>query len=661
MRRSKRFMLVLLLMATLLAFGTVVKADQIATAVGQTPSEADRATVQIGGFGSNNVTITAYEIVKATYYAASDTQTGFKGYVVVGDESRDFVVENGTDSDGNPKYEANYPTSDEISLLAKDVSGFRSFTSWTLTKGSDGKYTATCSLPAGEFLVVAEDTTGVTVFNPMLVSVYYIDNGEKIAVDPITVNDNWGGGLAVTNAYAKSTTQNPEKKIADDDIAAQNSGEHGTDKAIGDTVKFTLDQMTIPSYSAQYFTNMTTETIQNSDGTTTTKKVLEEKTSETAVVFKIEDQMDPGITLKAPIEIKVGGSVFATISEADLHSASKEEANYTYKYQAASGTEGERFEVTLKKAYLKTLANKSADARAVEVNFEGQINENATTNFNPNRNTMTVKYTNKPTTNSDNDETNKIKEVSDTVYVYTFEIDGKIAGKGTGVRCNQTTHELIKINERGEVIDEKKYTENGQTEEYEVPQAVQGAVFSLTKTDNPGKDTVYYAVTDKNGFFVSFDQYKANGGPRDSFGSGSNLIQGTAIKGFRQMDVGTYKLKEIIAPEGFTIDATEHPVVITASYYPEDTETAKNGQLKEYSITIDGEQNSTYNATYDAGIVEKVVSLDEGDVKTTYIKNTRIPVLPSTGGIGTYIFTIAGVAILGVAVVLVLKGRRKES
>ena len=127
------------------------------------------------------------------------------------------------------------------------------------------------------------------------------------------------------------------------------------------------------------------------------------------------------------------------------------------------------------------------------------------------------------------------------------------------------------------------------------------------------------------------------------------------------MDVGTYKLKEIIAPEGFTIDATEHPVVITASYYPEDTETAKKGQLKEYSITIDGEQNSTYNATYDAGIVEKVVSLDEGDVKTTYIKNTRIPVLPSTGGIGTYIFTIAGVAILGVAVVLVLKGRRKES
>ena len=74
MRRSKRFTLVLLLMATLLAFGTVVKADQIATAVGQTPSEADRATVQIGGFGSNNVTITAYEIVKATYYAASDTQ-----------------------------------------------------------------------------------------------------------------------------------------------------------------------------------------------------------------------------------------------------------------------------------------------------------------------------------------------------------------------------------------------------------------------------------------------------------------------------------------------------------------------------------------------------------------------------------------------------------
>ena len=666
MKKLRQLALILLVTAMLLSLGTTALAETVKTDLpaGQIPSKNDTATVQIGGFEDDQVTITAYEIVKATYYTEQDKQSGFSGYVIVGDEKRDFVVENGTDADGNPQYKATYPTSDEISLLAKDVSAFRSWGAdkWTLTKGNDDKYTATCDLPAGEFLVVAEDKDGTTVYNPILVSVYYTDNGSKIAVDPITVNDSWNGGLAVTNAYVKSTTPSPEKKIADADVVNKNSGEHGNDTAIGQNVSFQMDGIVIPSYSIQYFTDEKVTSTTDGEGNTTTTKTLEEKTSETAVTFKIKDEMDRGLTLGGgkDLVVTIGGQTFATIAEADLHT-DKDDTNYTYKYTAATSTKGESFEITLKKAYLKSLADKGADARAVVVTYGATVNENATTNYDPIHNTMTVTYTNKPTTTSDNEESGKTKEITDTTYHYTFEIDGNIAGKGTGVIYERITHELIKINERGEVQDEKKFVENGKTEEYEVPQSVQGAVFSLTKTDDPGKGTVYYAVTDKNGYFVSYTQYKAMGGPRTSFGSEENTIAGTIIKGFRQMDVGTYTLKEIIAPDGFSLDSTEHTVVITASYYPEDTETAKKGQLKEYSITIDGQNSSTYTATYDRGVVETVEKLEDGGVKTTYIKNTRIPLLPSTGGIGTYAFTVVGVAILGVAATMVLKGRRKEN
>ncbi len=42
------------------------------------------------------------------------------------------------------------------------------------------------------------------------------------------------------------------------------------------------------------------------------------------------------------------------------------------------------------------------------------------------------------------------------------------------------------------------------------------------------------------------------------------------IGGFRQLDAGEYTMKEVVAPEGFTIDTTEYAVKITAAYYDED-------------------------------------------------------------------------------------------
>ena len=631
--------------------------DQVTTALDPEaiPSSDDTATVFIRGFEDQNVTITAYQIVQANYYEDADPQSGFAGYEICFDDHKNLdpftVVSGEQTADGNPIYVASYPTSAQINLLAGhtgDLSTSQSITNFTQEGDT---YTASADLPVGAWMIIAEDTDGNYVYNPMVVSAYYIDNGTKIAINKIDIDGSWDWAdhdvaLATTNAYVKSTKPNPSKKITDDDIDTKDSAEHGNDTAIGKTVSFEIDA-TIPSYSEEYYSYTTT---------VGGKQVLEEKTCENAVIFWVSDTLDKGLTLdRDSITVEVNDEVL-------------DPSNYELTYTPASATPGtaQTFKIALTKNYLKTLAGKPATERDIVVTYEATVNEYATTNFEPNKNTMKVTYNNKPDTGSGNTENPNKTEEEDITYHYTFEIDGKIAGTGQGVRYDKTTHELIKIDETGEPIDEDTFVEE-TSEEYPVPQAVKGAVFKLTGTSGDGSGAVFYAITDENGYFVAAPAGDAT--KEYTLADGTTTITGADIKGFKQMDVGTYELKEVKAPEGFSLDSSAHTVEITAEYYNEDQYTgegaereltAHKGELKSYTIEIDGTQTSTYEATYDAGVVEEVENLTEGNVETTYIKNTRIPALPSTGGMGAYLFTIIGVAVMAVVAGSYFRSRAKK-
>lgn len=107
---------------------------------------------------------------------------------------------------------------------------------------------------------------------------------------------------------------------------------------------------------------------------------------------------------------------------------------------------------------------------------------------------------------------------------------------------------------------------------------------------------------------------------------------GKAYIHFEGLDAGTYKLKETEAPSGYSVNDTVYTVVITAEYN-------EDGTLKDGFpvITIDGE------------------------VTTVEVQNTKLSSLPSTGGIGTTIFTVGGCAIMIAAAGLFFASRRKES
>ena len=106
---------------------------------------------------------------------------------------------------------------------------------------------------------------------------------------------------------------------------------------------------------------------------------------------------------------------------------------------------------------------------------------------------------------------------------------------------------------------------------------------------------------------------------------------------FNGLDVGTYRLEEVKAPKNYTL-------------------------LKdkiEFTIT---DANPGPDGVIDVNSSEKVtINEDNKGQLTTTITNNKGFNLPSTGGMGTYIFTIGGLVVMAGAVLLLVSSKKKRA
>lgn len=121
---------------------------------------------------------------------------------------------------------------------------------------------------------------------------------------------------------------------------------------------------------------------------------------------------------------------------------------------------------------------------------------------------------------------------------------------------------------------------------------------------------------------------------------------------FGDVDAGTYILKETKAPAGYSLSNEEYTVKVTPFYG-----TGKN--LMNYTVEIRDSANRQVGLTTYQLIGGGVAIQHASDLKPN-IPNTELASLPSTGGIGTTIFTIGGCAIMIAAAALYFVNRRKS-
>lgn len=206
---------------------------------------------------------------------------------------------------------------------------------------------------------------------------------------------------------------------------------------------------------------------------------------------------------------------------------------------------------------------------------------------------------------------------------YTFGIDTAFSGSEI---TQDKTGEFIKIDDKGSVSYTEKPGEVVVTE----GKVLSGAIFELH-------------IGTPNGTLFS-----------DSDGKTQFTTDSTGRLEIVGLDSDVdYYLVEVHAPTGYTINTTPVKVRINANF------DEITGNLTGYRVVFgDGESSVTtnYNYSYEEG----TTTVAENVGNPFGFKNTELASLPSTGGIGTTIFTIGGCVIMIAAAALFFVNRRKS-
>ena len=329
--------------------------------------------------------------------------------------------------------------------------------------------------------------------------------------------------------------------------------------------------------------------------------------------YEISDKLPAGLTLG---NVTVNGVKNETSStstplpggENDAYVLTKADSTATPGTKATRPTGGQNANVTFN---LEFDYDKIKDYDKIEVTYTATVNADIKvigqdSNTNGNINTAYLDYNNKPYESVAEGDSATWETVEATATVYTYG---------------------VKVEKR----DEKD-------------QPLSGATFALT-TDE--EETIPFVQT-ANGTYRKATQAEIGAASSNattelvvSTTQGNDLGKLT-ISG---LDVGTYYLTETKAPGGYVKLSTPVEIVVNDSKKSVTDSTFEDGANGKTDTTADN--NTT--------------EVNDGYVSTK-ITNTKGFTLPTTGGMGTVLFTAGGVLLMGAGlVVLVLFLRRRTS
>lgn len=238
----------------------------------------------------------------------------------------------------------------------------------------------------------------------------------------------------------------------------------------------------------------------------------------------------------------------------------------------------------------------------------------------------------------------EVGQTSKTVYlVYTATVAQGAAADGSAKNSAKLTYANIGTPEMKRTTDPSSVTVYNYAFKLEkkdiLSRSLSGAEFTIC-TDEACNNAISFAQTSTDGVYE-----------KNTNGTVTKIPADFTVKGLAP---GVYYVKEIKTAPGYFLPHGSFTLTLTA---------AMDAVASKHNGELDGGNSSfTAKETDKDGALIKHNGVDD-DNKNTYsvqLINSVIPTLPSTGGAGTAVFTVAGVAVMVLAAVLFLRRKKEE-
>ncbi len=313
----------------------------------------------------------------------------------------------------------------------------------------------------------------------------------------------------------------------------------------------------------------------------------------------------------------------------------------------------------------------------IYVTYTAKVNENAVvnhadvdndntkiTNLNGNKNTAQLEYSDNPQSYTDKDETTKEEA---TVYVFGLNIDKVDAAKFIDTNSTEAAgladakFALVKPSKDPTTasttwfIAKFKFVEAPTTPE-NLPASFKSGYYTINSWERiTGAEGETF---DPTWIETGYSSYKGNTDSDGTFYNITSLEKGALnISG---LDVGvTYTIVETETPND---DLYAKIVPFTVTLTADKTGTEYNGKLDSATVDHTVDDGKSFSINQFTQLIEPKDGVVDADVSAKIIvANFLYENLPSTGGIGVYIYYIAGGCVVALALVLFALSKKKKT
>ena len=330
--------------------------------------------------------------------------------------------------------------------------------------------------------------------------------------------------------------------------------------------------------------------------------------------FEVTDTLSKGLTFDDNVTMKILNGTTVDSNPADMELV--KDTDFTVATKAGGTTDDPTTEITIdfKTIFAKYTADKTLVGKTIVIEYTAELNENAKGNQEANTNTAKLTYSNDPRTVGSYGTTPDVITETYTFNVTINKVDYKNKDAVWGNSSEGTLGNHIKTEG---ALSDVEFTLHRVTSAADATEE--------TSVEIPGT-------------------YKTNA-------NGQIELPGLAN--------GTYYLVETVAHDGYNKVLGKIYFTISAKYDTNSKKVVVTNSDLDANTPGDAKNEATLGIIPDSYESNPTVKFDNANELYLLVTNSQGAQLPSTGGVGTVIFTVVGILVMAAVVVIAVKSNKK--